>query len=109
MKLISLAVAVALAGPAAAQMPGHSSAHPANPRAPLPPLRYESAFAGYRAYAEVEMLSWQRANSENGSLRGHIDHIAPVTMPVPDSRPAPSAALPPEPRTAPVGTAGRPQ
>ena len=108
MKLISLAVAAALAGTAFAQTPGQVP-DPANPRAPVPALRYESAFAGYRPYTEVEMLSWKRANSENGNLRGHIDHIAPVTMPVSASRPAPSTTLPPEPKPAPAGNAGRPQ
>ncbi|SRR5581483_4325959 len=54
---------------AAAQPPALPG--PADARAPVPPVKYESAFAGYMPYREPEVQSWQAVNEAARSAGGH--------------------------------------
>ncbi len=57
-------------------------------------LEYQSAFESYRAYEELELISWQRANDEAGALGGHGGHAGPTatSSPSPVSKPEDAAA-----------------
>lgn len=53
-------------------------AGPADPSAPAPSLKHESAFEGYRRFEEPKIAPWRAANEAVGALRGHIDHIKSI-------------------------------
>jgi hypothetical protein len=82
MKHSSLLVAAALAGAVSAQMPAPAP-DPADPRTPVPPLRYESAFAGYRPFVDAPAGRWAEVNREVGALRGHAGHLKGAAPPPP--------------------------
>ena len=44
-------------------------------------LRYESAFADYRPFAEIELLPWKRANSDAANLGGQMGRATVDSMP----------------------------
>ena len=72
---IALAVATAsflCAAPVHAQAPGGSD--PADPRARASELKYESAFAGYRAAKGMKPEPWKQVIEEIGSLGGPMGH-----------------------------------
>lgn len=71
---IALAVHVAYAAAGVQAQPGRSEG-PADPSAPAPSLKHESAFDGYRRFEEPKVAPWRAANEEVSALRGHIDHI----------------------------------
>jgi hypothetical protein len=50
-------------------------AAPPTSAAPRTPPAYVSALAGYRAWREVEVVPWKRANDEVGRLGGHAGHL----------------------------------
>ncbi len=60
-KVVALVAALSAAG-ALAESP--SRPDPADPGAKVPPLAYESAFAGYRAGREAEVAPWKKVNEE---------------------------------------------
>ena len=69
--LFAFAVFAVLAAHAAAQQhPPRPNA--ANPDAVVPPVRYESAFAGYAPYREQDPGSWRELNDEVARIGGHI-------------------------------------
>lgn len=70
----ALAVVVAYASAGADAQSGRV-ANPADPSAPSPSLKHESAFESYRRFEEPKIAPWRAANEEVGALRGHIDHI----------------------------------
>ena len=59
-KRIFCALAITVAGVAAAQTAPQPN--PADPELRVPPPEYRSAFAGYRPYAEPELAPWRAAN-----------------------------------------------
>ena len=61
------ALLIGLCGSAAAQT---SRPAPDDPRAPVPPLQYQSPLAGYRAHAEQDIGSWRAANERVGQVGG---------------------------------------
>lgn len=70
MKLfLAVAVLAALAPPAAAQK--QARPEPANPAAPVPAFKYDSAFAGYRGYRDESLAQWRDANDEAARAGGH--------------------------------------
>ncbi|TAK88073.1 MAG: hypothetical protein EPO20_01160 [Betaproteobacteria bacterium] len=69
-KRIFCALAMIVAGAAAAQ--NAPQANPRDPKAPVPPLEYRSAFADYRPYKEPEVAPWRDANEEVGRVGGHL-------------------------------------
>lgn len=65
--------ALLLASAAAAAL--NSGAQPAPPdpsiaSAPVPPVRYTSAFAGYRPFADDAMTPWRQANDTAAGIGG---------------------------------------
>jgi hypothetical protein len=68
---IAFAVLAALAPHAAAQQPA-SRPHPADPAAPVPAMRYESAFSGYSSFREEPLAPWRNVNDEVARVGGHI-------------------------------------
>ena len=72
---------------------------PADPSAPVPPLRYESALSDYQMYGDQPLREWIGVNDEMRRLGGHAGHLgdspsqskAPVADPeLPEvRRPAP--------------------
>ena len=61
--VVPLAEANAEAGKAAVRDPG-------DPKAVVPPVRYDSPFARYRANKEVEVGAWRDANDVVGRIGG---------------------------------------
>ncbi len=79
------ALAACVAGSAVAQAPARPDPGDRKATAPARPA-YESAFKGYRPYADPEVARWRESNEEMGRLKGHIGHV-------PDSVP-PAGAVP---------------
>jgi hypothetical protein len=68
-------------------------------------LQYQSAFAGYRSFSEIETVPWRQANDELGAAAGHAGNAMNRGMPsmapkAGRTSPAPSAT------EAPAGHAG---
>lgn len=64
------ALSALAAGAAVAQ--GESRPDPAAPQSAAPPLKYESAFEGFRPFQEQEVASWREANEEVARVGGHM-------------------------------------
>jgi hypothetical protein len=109
--LASVVACLTLALPAAAQpaapAPEEAAARdPLNARAPVPPVRYRSAFSGYRPLAD-DRLGWKEANDEVGRIGGWRAYAREANAPEPAaSAPAsapsgssPAAPKPPMPAT----------
>ena len=65
---IAFAVFTALAPHAAAQQQA-ARPHPADP---VPAVKYESAFSGYRGFREEPFAPWRDVNDEVARAGGHI-------------------------------------
>lgn len=63
---------VVLAG--CAGTPPDPRASASEPRAKGPAVEYRSAFDGYRAFKEEELLDWRRVNDDVGAAGGHAGH-----------------------------------
>ena len=63
-------VAAASFADARAQPPRAVARDPGDPKAAVPPVRYESAFARYRPNAEAEVGVWRDANDHVGRIGG---------------------------------------
>ncbi len=81
------------------------SATPPVPGAPVQQLKYESAFADYKPFAEIEVLLWRSSNEEAARLGGHMGQMKHDAMP-----PMMPSAKPPAQPTAksPTPTSSRP-
>lgn len=105
MKFLLATLAIAAAPLAAADQ--HRPPVPTDPAVPVPAMKYDSAFAGYRAYRGQSILPWRdvnddvaRAGGHAGIFRDHGTHAPakPATPPTPgtavkpDSTPSPEAA-----------------
>jgi hypothetical protein len=66
----ALAVFATLASHAAAQQPA-AMPHPADPAAPAPAMKYESALTGYRGFREEPLAPWRGVNDEVARVGGH--------------------------------------
>lgn len=45
---------------------------PTDPAAVVPPVKYESAFTGYRPFREKKLAPWRDVNDEVGRVGGHV-------------------------------------
>jgi len=81
---IAFAVLAALAPHAAAQQPA-SRPHPADPAAPVPAMRYESAFSGYSSFREEPLAPWRNVNDEVARAGGHIGIVGGAARSAPAS------------------------
>ena len=74
--MLRSAVSVLLAffaGAAAAQQ--NARPDPADPSARSSRPVYESAFSGYRPWAEPKLARWREVNDEVGRIGGHVGHV----------------------------------
>ena len=69
-RFIVIAAIAALVPHAAAQQQAKPQA--ADPAAPAPAAKYESAFSGYRGYREEPLATWREVNDEVARAGGHI-------------------------------------
>ena len=100
MKLfLAVAVLAALAGPAAAQQQARPD--PTNPKAPVPALKYDPAFSGYRPFREEPLARWRDTNDEVARAGGHAGIFRESDQPQDAAKPAPK----PEPAPAQPGGA----
>jgi len=102
--LLAAAVATACASTRAPSVPSSAASVTSGG------LEYQSAFESYRAYEELELISWERANDEAGALGGHGGHMKPAPTSVPSqvSKPQDAAASrkpPAAPASAPASAA----
>lgn len=87
--LMLLLCCAAVASPltAAAQKPA-ASAGPASAGAAAPPMKYDSAFAGYLPHRDEKVAPWREVNDEVARVGGHIGIMrGAAASPVPQSRP----------------------
>lgn len=91
---IAFAALAALAPHAAAQQQA-SKPHPADPAAPVPAIKHESAFSGYRSYREEPLAPWRDVNDEVARAGGHIGIVGGAGRSAPGS--GNPAAKPPAP------------
>ena len=68
MRRVLLAVPALLA---AGLVLAQSGERPDDPRAKVPQPQYQSAFEGYRPFAEQELRDWRKANDEVRQAGGH--------------------------------------
>ena len=73
-QIIAVVLAVSAASSAVAQQATRPD--PADMKAPVPALRYESAFKDYRPYVDPQIARWRDLNEEAGRLGGHMGHVA---------------------------------
>lgn len=99
-RLSFVLIALALAAPVAAlaAQPARASVRdPGEPRASVPPVRYESAFARYRPNAEAEVRPWREQNDHVGRIGGWRVYgreaivESPAGGAAPDAKPAEGA------------------
>ena len=57
-----------------------TSPQPGDPKAAVPPLRYESALKGYRGIKDEKPAPWRQVNEEVKGAGGHSTH-APNAQP----------------------------
>ena len=81
--------------PLAAFAAGANAQHPADPAAPAPAVKYESAFADYRPHREEKLAPWREVNDEVGRIGGHVGmfrgsggRAAPGQPQPPEAKPA---------------------
>ena len=87
--LVALLPAAALA---------QSPPQPGDPKAAVPPLRYESALKGYRGIKDDKPAPWKQVNEEVKGAGGHSMHAAPNAKPpaAPSQGAGPTPAKPTE-------------
>jgi len=56
----------------AAVAQGESRPDPAAPQSAAQPLKYESAFEGFRPFQEQDVASWRDVNDEVARVGGHV-------------------------------------
>lgn len=70
---VILTMAVSFAVSAAAQESVRPD--PADPKSARGAPTYESAFKGYRPFADPEVGRWRQSNEDMGRLKGHLGHV----------------------------------
>jgi len=67
---LAMAALAALASAAFAEQP-QTIRHPGDPSAPVPAVKYESAFTGYARHREEQPAPWRELNETVGKVGGH--------------------------------------
>lgn len=93
MNRMTMIAAASLVAGAHAQAP--RAPDPADPKAAVPALRYETALAGYRPAPEAGPAPWKSVNERVGALGGHAGHLKALEKGVPAAPAAAGAAKPP--------------
>jgi len=71
MKPFLAALVIAAVTPLAAAQQQPARPNPADPAAPVPAFKHDSAFAGYRGFREEPLAPWRDANDETARAGGH--------------------------------------
>ena len=87
-----LVMAIVASGSAAAFAETVARQEPTEAAAPVPAVRYESAFSGYAPFREQEPGAWREQNDEIGKVGGHAGHLK--GRPDPSSNPTPPGESP---------------
>lgn len=72
---------------------------PTDPAAVVPPVKYESAFKGYRPFGDEKLAPWREVNDEVARVGGHVGIVGGAgghaahraVKPAPAAPPAPAA------------------
>lgn len=94
--LTRLAPAVALCLPLLA-LAQSARPDPADAKAAVPALRYQSAFADYKPWQDAKLGDWRALNDAlggTGAGGGHAGHAMPMAAPAAASAPASKASAP---------------
>lgn len=83
-------IALAVLAPALA-MAGPEFPDPANAKAAVPPLRYESVIPSTQA-PDAKPGSWKELNEAVGRLGGHGGHLKAIESPPPPAKDPPAGA-----------------
>ena len=69
-----------------------------DPKMPAPALRYQSAFADYKAWQDIKLGDWRAVNDAvrdaAAKSGGHAGHAMPANTPSSAQAPAPKASAP---------------
>ena len=90
-------VALALSGAGVANAQTVAQRDPTEPKAGVPPVHYQSAFADYQTYNEPQVANWRDVNEAVRSAAGHAAKPAPVANGAPTPGAAPSKIVVPKP------------
>lgn len=88
MKMLVLLAVAALASAAAAQAPDKRPRDPAAADAPVPPLRWQSPLAGFRALGDDKSIPWRQANDNVTAIGGWRAYAREAQQPAPAAQPA---------------------
>lgn len=85
--------------PLAAAAASANAQHPADPAAPAPAVKYESAFADYRPHREEKPAPWREVNDEVGRIGGHVGMFRSSGGRAAPGQPQPPRAKPAQPQS----------
>lgn len=116
LSVTALTIVLTVSASGSAAEAGSKAADPASPSAPVPAIKYESAFSGYRPFGDEQMIPWKSTNDEVGRIGGWQVYArearqpaavqappetkTPASTPTPDTpaaKPSPEIAPKPEP------------
>lgn len=103
--LLTVLLTVLLAAPAQAQSPGAARPDPLNPKAQVPALRYESAFAQFRRVGGDQPLAWREANDAVARIGGWRTYAREAQQPDAAATPVPGPVPATAPASAPAAVA----
>ena len=106
MKAFLAAFAIAAVTPLAAAQQQPARPNPTDPAAPVPAIKHDSAFDGYRGFREEPLAPWRDANDEAARAGGHVGIVGGAGRHTPSS--GSPAAKPPNslPQSAPGSAHG---
>ena len=103
--LLTVLLTVLLAAPAQAQSPAAARPDPLNPKAQVPALRYESAFAQFRRVGGDQPLAWRDANDAVARIGGWRTYAREAQQPDAAATPVPGPVPATAPASAPAAVA----
>jgi len=89
-----IVLVLAASAPHAAAQQLTAPPNPADADAPVPVVKFESAFASYRSYREEPLAPWREVNDEAARVGGAGGH-AGNAVPMPTVKPRAAASVPP--------------
>jgi hypothetical protein len=89
------AAGLTLLAPVAWAQPDLRKTDPMDAAVSVPPVRYDSPFAHYRAYAEQEVAQWKATNDNAGRIGGWRAYAREARDPASSAQPASPGLKPP--------------